>query len=55
MSYRDEIKKRIQELEHEIIIRKDKKEFLEYELQDLMKKDFEEEMREENNTRLLKG
>ena len=55
MSYRDEIKNRIQELEHEIVIRQDKKEFLQHELNDLMKKDFEEEMREENSTQLLKG
>lgn len=55
MSYRDDLKKRIRELEFEIQMRSEKKEFLELELQDLMRKEFEEEMREDNETRLLKG
>ena len=53
MSYRDNLKQRISELQHEISTRQDKKEVLEKELQDLMLKDFEEEMREENHQRLL--
>lgn len=55
MSYREELKKRIEELKFEIAARQDRKEILEKELQDLMRKDFEEEMREDNDLRLLKG
>lgn len=55
MSYRDSLKKRISELEFEIRTKADRKQDLEKELQELMRRDFEEEMREENHAKLLKG
>jgi hypothetical protein len=55
MSYRDNLKKRISELEFEIRTKAERKQDLEKELQELMRKDFEEEMREENQKQLLKG
>ena len=55
MSYRESLKKRISELEFEIRTKADRKQDLEKELQELMRRDFEEEMREENQKQLLKG
>ena len=55
MSYRESLKKRISELEFEIRTKADRKQDLEKELQELMRRDFEEEMREENHAKLLKG
>lgn len=56
MSYRDNLKQRIKELEMEIENKKDRKENLIKELQELMRLEFEEEMREEGaKPTLLKG
>jgi hypothetical protein len=56
MHYREELKKRIRELEFEISNKRDHKEILQKELQDLMRKEFEEDMREDNDRQtLLKG
>lgn len=55
MSYRESLKKRISELEFEILTKAERKQDLEKELQELMRRDFEEEMREENQKQLLKG
>lgn len=57
MSYRNHLKQRIKELELEIANKEDHKEALEREMRELMIKDFEEEMREENMQKpsLLKG
>lgn len=57
MSYREELKKRIRELQVEINNKQDHKHVLESELQSLLVKEFEEEMREENQFKptLLKG
>jgi uncharacterized iron-regulated protein len=56
MQYRQELKKRIAELELEIANKTDNKELLQKQLQDLMKKEFEEELRESPDQQiLLKG
>jgi hypothetical protein len=56
MSYRDQLKNRIRELELEITNKTDRKDVLEKELQDLMRKEFEEDLREESNRKsLLQG
>lgn len=55
MSYRDILKQKIRELELEIANKVDHKEDLKKELQDLMMKEFEEDMRESDNKKLLKG
>jgi hypothetical protein len=56
MQYREELKNRIRELEFEISNKRDHREILQKELQDLMRKEFEEDMREDNDRQtLLKG
>jgi hypothetical protein len=56
MQYRQELKRRIDELELEISNKTDNKELLQKQLQDLMKKEFEEELRESPDQQiLLKG
>jgi hypothetical protein len=55
MSYRDELKRKILELEKQIASDRDKKWELESELNKLQIAEFEEEMRESNNQHLLKG
>jgi hypothetical protein len=55
MSYRDELKRKILELEKQIASDRDKKWELESELNKLQIAEFEEEMRESDNQHLLKG
>lgn len=56
MSYKDQLKERIKELEFEIANKTGRKDALERELQDLMRKEFEEDLREEASRRsLLQG
>jgi hypothetical protein len=55
MSYRDELKRKILELEKQIANDRDKKWELESELNKLQIAEFEEEMRESDNQHLLKG
>ena len=55
MSYRDELKRKILELEKQIASDRDKKWELESELNKLQIAEFEEEMRESNDQHLLKG
>jgi hypothetical protein len=56
MSYRETLKNRIREIETEISNKQDLKHVLQSELQDLMRKEFEEDMREDNHRQtLLKG
>ena len=53
MSYRENLKQRIREIEFEIVNKQGHKEALEKELQDLMRKEFEEDMREEADRKTL--
>jgi len=56
MSYRDILKRQIKELQLEISNKEGHKEYLEKELQDLMRKEFEEDIKEELDRKtLLKG
>jgi hypothetical protein len=56
MQYREELKRRIKELEFEIANKEDHKEVLQKELQELMRKEFEEDLRDEADRKtLLKG
>ena len=56
MSYKDQLKNRIREIELEIANKTGHKDALERELQDLMRKEFEEDLREESNRKsLLQG
>ena len=55
MSYRDELKRKILELEKQIANDRDKKWELESELNRLQIAEFEEEMRESADQHLLKG
>jgi hypothetical protein len=56
MSYKEILKQQIKELQLEISNKRDHKEVLENRLQDLMKKEFEEDLREEADRKtLLKG
>lgn len=56
MQYRDQLKQRIKELEAEIANKEDHKDSLQRELRDLRVKEFEEDMREEDERQiLLKG
>jgi hypothetical protein len=56
MQYRQELKRRIAELELEIANKTDNKELLQKQLNDLMRKEFEEDLRESgDNQILLKG
>jgi hypothetical protein len=53
MHYREHLKKRISELELEIRTNTNKKSVLEKELQELLKKEFEEDMVEESDRQIL--
>jgi hypothetical protein len=56
MQYKDQLRKRISEIELEIANNSNKKFVLEKELQDLLKKEFEESLVEESERQiLLKG
>ena len=55
MAYKDELKKRIEELEHRIASSIGEKSNLEKELNRLRLAEFEEDLVSENNQQLLKG
>ena len=55
MSYRNELKKRIEELKHEISEDKGQIEALKKELKRLEMAEFEEDLSEDSNQQLLKG
>ena len=55
MGYKDQLKKRIEELEHKIASSIGEKTILEKELNRLRLAEFEEDLVSENNQQLLKG
>lgn len=55
MSYREHLKQRIKEIQLQIANNQGQAEALENELKQLEMKEFEEDLREENNQVLLKG
>jgi hypothetical protein len=56
MQYREQLRKRIAELEFEIECATDNKQLLQKQLRDLMMKEFEEDLRESSDQQiLLKG
>ena len=53
MSYKDQLKTRIREIELELANKQGHKEALEKELQQLMRSEFEEDLREESDRKTL--